>query len=247
MFRPIPDHGRPSITSQVPRGHSQRPTRDLLSPPRLRHLLRRPAPTTAHAPNHAAIAPTTATASSNGSNLAQPAPSARPRPARPARTRRNLGLFRPTPFGETTHCRRRRLFRRPAIPLLDELASADQPTLRTTPPPPPPASPAPRPSSRIPAFPARRLDVYRHGLFSLHIGANKHSRYRPVITPHAFTHDPDLQSRARAFIRRELLVLDALDPPPAPVPGAADTSGPSSHRSRDHLSPTASPPINSSI
>lgn len=71
--------------------------------------------------------------------------------------------------------------------------------------PPPPPTPTP-----LESFPPYRLDVYRHSRFSLHIGSNPHSGYRP-LTPTTL-HDPTHLSRARSFIRRELLVLDALDP-----------------------------------
>ncbi|KAF1811165.1 hypothetical protein P152DRAFT_419144 [Eremomyces bilateralis CBS 781.70] len=65
----------------------------------------------------------------------------------------------------------------------------------------------------------RRREVYRHGLYSLHVGSNRLSRYR-TITPAIFSHDADLQRRARAWIRRELRVWSWLDP---------DASGDSTH------------------
>ncbi|SPO04453.1 uncharacterized protein DNG_07138 [Cephalotrichum gorgonifer] len=68
----------------------------------------------------------------------------------------------------------------------------------------------PAPAATLESFPRYRLDVYRHSRFSLHVGSNPHTGYRP-LTP-ATLHDPSHLSRARAFIRRELLVLDALDP-----------------------------------
>ncbi|KAJ9647072.1 hypothetical protein H2199_002058 [Coniosporium tulheliwenetii] len=57
----------------------------------------------------------------------------------------------------------------------------------------------------------RRRAVYRNKLYSLHVGSNRHSRYRD-FTPASFAADSNLQSRARAFIRRELRVFEFLDP-----------------------------------
>lgn len=57
----------------------------------------------------------------------------------------------------------------------------------------------------------RRRYVYRHGLYSLHVGANRISRFR-VITPQFFASDAELQSRARMWIRRELKVFSFLNP-----------------------------------
>ncbi|KAL1899152.1 hypothetical protein Sste5346_003074 [Sporothrix stenoceras] len=53
----------------------------------------------------------------------------------------------------------------------------------------------------------RRRSVYRLGLYARHVGANRHSRYYRELTPQLFTQDPDLVSRARAFLRRELQVF----------------------------------------
>lgn len=55
----------------------------------------------------------------------------------------------------------------------------------------------------------KRRDVYRKRLFSLHVGSNPRSRYRD-ITPLDFNTSDDLQSRARAWIRRELQVFEFL-------------------------------------
>ncbi|KAK7732258.1 hypothetical protein SLS53_008547 [Cytospora paraplurivora] len=55
----------------------------------------------------------------------------------------------------------------------------------------------------------RRRDVYRKRLFSLHVGSNPRSRYRDV-SPFDFNTSDDLQSRARAWIRRELQVFEFL-------------------------------------
>ncbi|KIH89007.1 ring finger domain containing protein [Sporothrix brasiliensis 5110] len=53
----------------------------------------------------------------------------------------------------------------------------------------------------------RRRHVYRLGLYARHVGANRHSRYYRELTPQLFAQDPDLVSRARAFLRRELQVF----------------------------------------
>lgn len=86
---------------------------------------------------------------------------------------------------------------------------------------------SPSPSApTLESYPRYRLDVYRRARFSLHIGSNPHTGYRPLTptTLHNSTH----LSRARSFIRRELLVLDALEPPaPPPV-----SRGSSPRRSR---------------
>ena len=55
----------------------------------------------------------------------------------------------------------------------------------------------------------RRKHVYRHNLYSLHVGSNRLSQYRDV-TPTNFSRDKALQSRARAWIRRELHVFSFL-------------------------------------
>ncbi|CAK7563105.1 MAG: hypothetical protein SEPTF4163_000962 [Sporothrix epigloea] len=53
----------------------------------------------------------------------------------------------------------------------------------------------------------RRRRVYRLGLYARHVGANRHSRCYRELTPQLFAQDPDLVSRARAFLRRELQVF----------------------------------------
>ncbi|KAL2752122.1 hypothetical protein ACRALDRAFT_1066192, partial [Sodiomyces alcalophilus JCM 7366] len=53
---------------------------------------------------------------------------------------------------------------------------------------------------------ARRRFVYRNQLYSLHVGSNRMSRYRE-LTPQMFNADPELVSRARMFLRRELRVF----------------------------------------
>ena len=57
----------------------------------------------------------------------------------------------------------------------------------------------------------RRKHIYRHLLYSLHVGSNRLSRYT-TLTPTEFNQDADLVSRARSFIRRELQVFEFLSP-----------------------------------
>lgn len=57
---------------------------------------------------------------------------------------------------------------------------------------------------------ARRRHVYRNRLYSLHVGSSSASRYREV-SPRLFNTDPELLSRARAWIRRELQVFEFLN------------------------------------
>ncbi|KAI0544143.1 hypothetical protein F4679DRAFT_589762 [Xylaria curta] len=52
----------------------------------------------------------------------------------------------------------------------------------------------------------RRQEIYRNHLYSLHVGSNSRSRYRD-ITPALFESEPELVSRARAWLRRELQVF----------------------------------------
>lgn len=56
----------------------------------------------------------------------------------------------------------------------------------------------------------RRRHVYRNRLLSLHVGSNPSSRYRD-ITLRQLQSDPDLLSRARTWIRRELQVFAFLN------------------------------------
>jgi len=58
---------------------------------------------------------------------------------------------------------------------------------------------------------SRRRHVYRHQLYSLHVGSNRHSSYQD-LSPRLFEQRPDLVSRARAWIRRELRVFEFLSP-----------------------------------
>lgn len=57
----------------------------------------------------------------------------------------------------------------------------------------------------------RRRYIYRHNLYSLHVGSNRISRFRD-LTPSLFTTDAELLSRARKWIRRELQVFSFLNP-----------------------------------
>jgi hypothetical protein len=56
----------------------------------------------------------------------------------------------------------------------------------------------------------RRRRVYRGRLYSLHIGANAVSGHRDINAT-TFAHSQELQSRARAFLRRELSVFGFLE------------------------------------
>ncbi|KAI0002715.1 hypothetical protein F4779DRAFT_117831 [Xylariaceae sp. FL0662B] len=58
----------------------------------------------------------------------------------------------------------------------------------------------------------RRRDVYRNQLYSLHVGSNRRSRYRD-LTPQLFESEPEMVSRARAWLRRELQVFEFLRTP----------------------------------
>ncbi|PGH19301.1 hypothetical protein AJ80_04054 [Polytolypa hystricis UAMH7299] len=57
----------------------------------------------------------------------------------------------------------------------------------------------------------RRRHIYRHQLYSRRVGSNRLSRYTE-ITPQHINNDPDLVSRARKWIRRELQVFEFLNP-----------------------------------
>ncbi|KAI0397538.1 hypothetical protein F5Y17DRAFT_347531 [Xylariaceae sp. FL0594] len=72
-----------------------------------------------------------------------------------------------------------------------------------------------------------RQEIYRKGLYSLHVGANPLSRHRD-ITPATFESEPELVSRARAWLRRELQVFEFLrcsSPTPAPTPSTTNGEG----------------------
>ncbi|KAI4208708.1 MAG: hypothetical protein LQ348_000029 [Seirophora lacunosa] len=55
----------------------------------------------------------------------------------------------------------------------------------------------------------RRRHIYARGLYSLHVGTNRLSRFRD-LSPRLFSRDAELISRARKWIRRELQVFDFL-------------------------------------
>ena len=55
----------------------------------------------------------------------------------------------------------------------------------------------------------RRKQVYNEGLYSLHVGTNRLSRFRD-LTPQLLSRDGELESRARKWVRRELQVFDFL-------------------------------------
>jgi hypothetical protein len=71
----------------------------------------------------------------------------------------------------------------------------------------------------------RRREVYQRKLYSLHVGSNPFSGYRD-ITPDMIAHSPDMQSKARAWIRRELRVFTFLyeNPTGSSSSGPATTS-----------------------
>ncbi|KAI1501569.1 hypothetical protein F5X99DRAFT_198537 [Biscogniauxia marginata] len=55
----------------------------------------------------------------------------------------------------------------------------------------------------------RRQNVYRNQLYSLHVGSNPRSEYRD-ISPALFEAEPQMVSRARSWLRRELQVFEFL-------------------------------------
>lgn len=57
----------------------------------------------------------------------------------------------------------------------------------------------------------RRRHIYRHKLFSLHVGSNRMSRYQE-LSPRLFYSDTELLSKAKKWIRRELAVFEFLNP-----------------------------------
>ncbi|KAK1783333.1 hypothetical protein QBC45DRAFT_400302 [Copromyces sp. CBS 386.78] len=71
----------------------------------------------------------------------------------------------------------------------------------------------------------RRRHIYRHQLYSLHVGSNRISGYKPTPTPEQFATTPHLITRARLWIRRELQVFAFLsDPEPAAGPSGSASS-----------------------
>ncbi|KAI4204647.1 MAG: hypothetical protein LQ350_000962 [Teloschistes chrysophthalmus] len=65
--------------------------------------------------------------------------------------------------------------------------------------------PAPEPDAAL----RRRREVYAEGLYSLHVGTNRLSRFRDLNTDQ-FNRDEELVRRARKWIRRELQVFEFL-------------------------------------
>ncbi|KAL8780755.1 MAG: hypothetical protein Q9194_000757 [Teloschistes cf. exilis] len=65
--------------------------------------------------------------------------------------------------------------------------------------------PAPEPDAAL----RRRRQVYTEGLYSLHVGTNRLSRFRDLNTEQ-FNRDEELIRRARKWIRRELQVFEFL-------------------------------------
>lgn len=69
----------------------------------------------------------------------------------------------------------------------------------------------------------RRRDVYQRKLYSLHVGSNPFSGYRD-ITPDTIAKSPEMQSKARTWIRRELRVFTFLHADPAASSSDAATT-----------------------
>lgn len=92
-------------------------------------------------------------------------------------------------------------YKRYHVPAPEEKRSngAIQQRRRRRPPQPPPPTPI------DPSLEHRR-HIYTQRLYALHIGSNPHSQYRD-FTPTSFASSPVLQSRAKAFLRRELQVF----------------------------------------
>ncbi|KAL9003493.1 MAG: hypothetical protein Q9188_003650 [Gyalolechia gomerana] len=74
----------------------------------------------------------------------------------------------------------------------------------------PQRSARPRPPVSADAALLRRKHIYARGLYSLHVGTNRLSRFRD-LTPQLFSRDQELVSRARKWIRRELQVFEFLN------------------------------------
>lgn len=71
---------------------------------------------------------------------------------------------------------------------------------------------------------SKRREVYQKRLYSLHVGSNSLSGYQD-LTPQMIAGSPELQSRARAWIRRELRVFAFLSSEsPGPSTMATTTS-----------------------
>ncbi len=82
-----------------------------------------------------------------------------------------------------------------------------------------------------------RRNVYRHGLFSLHIGSNRTNNRGRDAAPDDFIKAPHMVSRARMWIRRELQVFDFLS---TPSQSSAPASSSRSHQARDSHSSSTS-------
>jgi E3 ubiquitin-protein ligase Topors len=67
----------------------------------------------------------------------------------------------------------------------------------------------------------RRREIYKHDLYVKHVASNKITRFGPPPTPAKIANSADLQSRATAFVRRDLRAL-----------GWEDSSFSNSHRGR---------------
>ncbi|KAL8936397.1 MAG: hypothetical protein Q9216_004956 [Gyalolechia sp. 2 TL-2023] len=74
----------------------------------------------------------------------------------------------------------------------------------------PQRSARPRPPLSADAALLRRKQIYARGLYSLHVGTNRLSRFRD-LTPQLFSRDVELVGRARKWIRRELQVFEFLN------------------------------------
>lgn len=68
----------------------------------------------------------------------------------------------------------------------------------------------PRPPTSHNSALIQRKDVYRHNLYSSHVGSNRISKYKD-LTPQIIARDEALLSRARKWIRRELKVFEFLN------------------------------------
>ncbi|KAI1371948.1 hypothetical protein F4677DRAFT_456881 [Hypoxylon crocopeplum] len=64
----------------------------------------------------------------------------------------------------------------------------------------------------------RRQNVYRNQLYSLHVGSNRRSGFRD-LAPQVFESDPEMVSRARTWLRRELQVFEFLRTSPTAQSG----------------------------
>ncbi|KAK3689619.1 hypothetical protein B0T22DRAFT_499287 [Podospora appendiculata] len=81
-----------------------------------------------------------------------------------------------------------------------------------------------------------RRNIYRHKLYSLHVGSNRLSQYKPPPTPDEFAATPHLVSRARLWIRRELQVFAFLasTSPPATATATTPSSFTSLAQTKEH-------------